>query len=187
MADVVVFHHAQGLTPGVLAFADELRAAGHRVATPDLYAGATFDTLEAGIAHAEQLGFDTVIERGVAAAGPLPSTAACLGFSLGVMPAQKLAQTRGGTKGAILLHACVPPEYFGPWPPGLPLQIHVMENDRLGDVDVARELAATVDTAELFLYPGERHLFTDRSLGEHDPDAAALLMRRVLAFLQRLA
>jgi dienelactone hydrolase len=187
MADVVVFHHAQGLTPGVLAFADGLRAAGHRVATPDLYAGASFDTLEAGIAHAEQLGFDTIIERGVAAAGQLPCATVHLGFSLGVMPAQKLAQMRGDAKGALLLHACVPLDCFGPWPPGLPLQIHVMENDRLGDVEVAREIAAAVDTAELFLYPGDRHLFTDCSLDQHDPDAAALLMRRVLAFLQRLA
>lgn len=186
MADVVVFHHAQGLTPGILAFAEELRAAGHRVATPDLYAGACFDTLPDGIAHAERLGFDTLIARGVEAAASLPATAVYLGFSLGVLPAQKLAQTRDGARGAILLHACVPPTEFGPWPAGLPLQIHVMEQDALGDVEVAREVADMVDTAELFLYPGARHLFSDRSLTEHDPTAAALLGERVLAFLRRI-
>ncbi|HLX78927.1 MAG TPA: dienelactone hydrolase family protein, partial [Acidimicrobiales bacterium] len=64
MADVVLFHHAQGLTPGVGRFADRLAADGHTVSTPDLYDGQTFDTLDAGIAYARQVGFDTILERG---------------------------------------------------------------------------------------------------------------------------
>ena len=187
MADVILFHHAQGLTPGVLALADELRAAGHRVVAPDLYAGATFASLQAGIEHAEAVGFDVIVDRGVAAARVLPPEAVYVGLSLGVLPAQKLAQTRPGARGAVLLHACVPTESFGPWPHGLPLQIHVMEGDERGDVDVARELATTLETAELFLYPGDRHLFADQSLAEFDPSAAALLTRRVLAFVQELS
>jgi hypothetical protein len=33
-----------------------------------------------------------------------------------------------------------------------------------GDLEAARELVESVDSAELFLYPGDQHLFADRSL-----------------------
>ncbi len=113
----------------------------------------------------------------------LPNEIVYAGFSLGVMPAQLLAQTRPGAKGALLLHACVPPSEFGPWPKGVSAQIHTMEDDDWGDVDVARELAETVDEVELFVYPGDRHLFTDNSLADHDEAAAKLVKQRVLRFL----
>lgn len=183
MTDVIVFHHAQGLTPGVLAFADELRAAGHRVVTPDLYEGATFHSLRAGIDHAERIGNDEILARGAAAANLLPSEIVYIGFSLGVMPAQTLAQTRAGARGAVLIDACVPFEYTGPWPRGLPLQLHAMDRDAHGDVEVAREVAGIVDTAELYIYPGDQHLFADSSLASYVPDAASLLVQRVKAFL----
>lgn len=188
MAEVLLFHHAQGLTSGVRALADDLRAAGHVVHTPDLYDGRTFPDLAAGVQHAQQLGFDTVVERGRRAAEPLPADLVHAGMSLGVLPAQSLAQNRPGARAALLLHACVPPaELGGPWPPDVPLQIHVMADDEQGDVDVAREMAAQLDRAELFLYPGDRHLFSDRSLPDHDEDASALLTRRVLAFLDAVS
>jgi dienelactone hydrolase len=187
MTDVVVFHHAQGLTPGVLAFADGLRAAGHRVTAPDLYSGATFETLEAGIAHAQEIGFGAVAERGRVAAEAQPAESVYLGFSLGAMPAQMLAQTRPGALGALLLHACVPPAEFGAWPDGVPVQVHAMEGDALfvddGDLDAARGLVDTVPGAELFLYPGTAHLFADPSLPDHDGPAATLLTQRILTFL----
>jgi len=187
MVELVLFHHAQGLTAGCRAFAAGLSAAGHTVHVPDLYEGATFDTLAAGIAHSERLGFDTVIERGRRAAAVLPPGIVYAGMSLGVMPAQLLAQTRPGARGAVLLHAAVPPaEFGGPWPPGVPLQIQTMDADPLGDADVARRLAATVEGAELFLYPGARHLFSDEGLPDYDGPAAALLKQRVLAFLARI-
>ena len=186
MAEVVLFHHAQGLTAGCLAFADELRAAGHLVHTPDLYDGNTFTELSDGIGYAKQVGFDTVIERGRRAAEALPDEIVYGGFSLGVMPAQMLAQTRPGAKGALLLHASAPASEFGQWPQGLPLQIHTMEDDDLGDVDVARDLVETIDGAELFLYPGDRHLFTDSSLPAYDEDAATLVKQRVLSFLDNI-
>jgi dienelactone hydrolase len=187
VSEVLLFHHAQGLTVGCLAFADGLRAAGHVVHTPDLYEGRTFATLEEGVAHAQQLGFDTVIERGCLAAETLPRTLVYAGFSLGVMPAQMLAQTRPGARGAVLMHASVPAaEFGGTWPRGVPLQIHTMADDALGDVEIARELGATVAGAEVFLYPGDRHLFTDSSLPDYDATAAGLLMQRVLRFLSTL-
>jgi dienelactone hydrolase len=148
VAEVLLFHHAQGLTDGVLAFADDLRAAGHVVHTPDLYEGRTFDDLETGVGHAQEVGFDTVLERGRLAAQGLPDDVVYAGMSLGVMPAQLLAQTRPGARGAVLLHGSVPLEEFtGEWPPGLPLQMHTMEDDDWGDVDVARQLAATIEGA----------------------------------------
>jgi dienelactone hydrolase len=187
MAELLLFHHAQGLTAGVHAFADELRAAGHVVHTPDLYEGRTFSDLDDGVAHARQIGFPTVTERGRRAAEDLPNEIVYAGFSLGVMPAQLLAQTRPGARGAVFMHAAAEPsEFGGTWPAGLPLQIHTMEDDDWGDVAIARELAATIDSAELFLYPGDGHLFTDSSLPAFDEKAAAVLEERVLHFLDAL-
>lgn len=184
MAEVLLFHHALGLTSGCLALADDLRRAGHVVHAPDLYDGRTFADLAAGVAHAEALGFDTVLDRGRQAAQALPAELVYIGLSLGVMPAQLLAQTRPGAIGAVLLHACVPPaEFGGDWPRGVPLQVHTMEDDDWGDVDVARDVTTSVEGAELFLYPGDRHLFTDRHLPDYDEQAAALVLARVLDFL----
>jgi dienelactone hydrolase len=188
MTEIIVFHHAQGLTSGVLAFADELRAAGHTVHTPDTYDGRTFDTLDAGIAYAGEVGFGELVERATRAAEGLPEDLVYAGFSLGVMPAQRLAQTRPGACGAVLMESCVPTSEFGAgWPAGVPVQVHGMDHDAFfageGDVDAARALVEEADDADLFLYPGDRHLFADRSLSTYDADAAALLTRRVLAFL----
>lgn len=187
VTDVILFHHVQGLTPGVVALADALRAAGHRVTTPDLLDGAQFPTIEEGLAHVETLGMQTVVERGVAAAATLPERVVYAGMSLGVMPAQELAQNRPGALGALLLHSAVPVAAFGTtWPEGVALQVHVHEQDALGDVDDARELVAGVPGAELFLYPGSTHLFTDSSLPDHHPEHAALVLERSLALLDRL-
>jgi dienelactone hydrolase len=186
MAEVLLFHHAQGLTPGVVSFADELRDAGHVVHTPDLFDGKTFDTVEEGVAHAKEVGFGKIAERGAAAADGLPDELVYAGFSLGVMSAQMLAQTRPGAKGALLFSAALPAsEFDGPWPRGVPLQIHMMEDDPWVDEDLpaARELVETVDGAELFLYPGDKHLFADNSLSDYDEGAAKLLKQRVLGFL----
>ena len=189
MAEVLLFHHAQGLTPGVVAFADELRAAGHSVHTPDLYEGKTFATVEEGVENARQIGFGNVLERGVAAAQDLPAELVYAGFSLGGMPAQMLAQTREGARGALLFHAAIPlSEFGGAWPEGAPLQIHFMEDDPWAeeDLDAAREIVDAVDGAELFLYPGDKHLFADSSVADYEPEAAALLKQRALALLERV-
>ena len=188
MAEVLLFHHAQGLTTGVLRFADELRQAGHEVHTPDLFEGQTFETVDEGVSFANEMGFDQVIERGVQAADGLPSELVYAGFSLGVMPAQKLAQTRLGARGALFFESCVPPSYFSDrWPANVPVQIHGMDTDPFfvgeGDIDAARELVESAERAELFLYPGNKHLFADTSLASYDAEAAELLKRRVLEFL----
>ncbi|MGI8665840.1 MAG: dienelactone hydrolase family protein [Jatrophihabitans sp.] len=189
MTEIVVFHHAQGLTPGVVAFADTLRGAGHTVHTPDLFAGRTFDSIDAGMAHIADVGFEDLVERGMLAAEAYPAEVAYAGFSFGVVAAQKLAQTRAGARGALLYYSCVPTSFLGPWPAGVPVQIHGMDADPLfvdeGDLDAARALVDEAEQAELFLYPGDQHYFADSSLPSFDPEAAALLTQRTLEFLSR--
>lgn len=189
MAEVLLFHHAQGMTSGFRSFADELRAAGHVVHTPDLFEGKVFATVDEGVGFAKQVGWDTIIERGRLAAEGLPEEIVYAGFSLGVLLAQMLAQTRRGAKGALLFHSAFPlSEFGGQWPQGVPLQIHMMDGDSWvlppnEDLEFARQLAKTIDGAELFLYPGDKHLFADSSLPDYDESAAALLKQRVLRFL----
>lgn len=188
MAEVVLFHHAQGLTPGVAAFADSLRQAGHIVHTPDLFEGRTFDDIESGMRFVKEIGFGEVMARGERAVEALPAALVYAGFSLGVVPAQKLAQTRPGARGALLFYSCVPVAEFGQaWPKGVPVQIHGMDADPYfvgeGDVEAACALIKEAEEGELFLYPGDQHYFADSSLPSYDPDASAILMRRVLAFL----
>lgn len=189
MAEVLLFHHAQGLTKGVLDFADELRRAGHEVHVPDLYDGHVFDSLDEGLAYARETGFATIQEHGIRAADGLPDAIVYAGFSLGAMPAQQLAQTRTGACGALLFHSCAPISEFGTeWPADVPVQVHGMESDPFfteegGDIDAAQALVASTDQAKLFLYPGDQHLFADSSLSSYDADAAGLLTRRVLDFL----
>jgi hypothetical protein len=77
MADLLLFHHAHGLTTGCLSFADELRSAGHVVHVPDLYDGKTFDNLDDGVGYAREVGFDTIGERGRLAAERLPNDRVC--------------------------------------------------------------------------------------------------------------
>jgi dienelactone hydrolase len=186
MTEVLLYHHIQGLTDGVRAFADELRRAGHTVHTPDLFDGRTFGSIEEGFGFARDQGFDAIRERGAAAADELGSELVYAGFSFGVTIAQRLAQTRPGTRGALLMESCLPVKEFGEtWPEGVPVQIHGKEGDEFFDEDLpaARELADSAASAELFVYPGDQHLFTDSSLGAYDPEASALLLERVRAFL----
>jgi dienelactone hydrolase len=185
MSEAIVFHHAQGLTDGVKAFADELRAAGHTVHTPDLHEGRTFATLPEAMSYVRETGFETIVGRGRQAAESLPGEVFYVGFSLGVLPAQYLTQTRPGAQGGVFGYSFVPPSEFGSeWPAGVPLQIHMMDGDPEvlppnGDLEAARAMGG----AELFLYPGDKHLFADSSLTDYDEAAAKLLTQRVLDFL----
>jgi dienelactone hydrolase len=186
MAEVVLFHHALGRTPGFLTFADALAAAGHTVHTPDLYDGRTFTDLTEGVAHAEQdLGMEEVIQRGRRAAEELPESVVYAGFSLGTLPAQALAQTSPGAKGALLFHGGLPASMFGTaWPDNVPVQVHSMDRDEWAELDEARELVGSAQQGELFLYPGDGHLFADPTVPDFDEHAASLLRDRVLAFLE---
>ena len=195
MAEVVLFHHVQGLTDGVRAFAEELRSGGHTVHTPDLFDGERPGTIDDGVAHTQSIGGEVLDERADRAVADLPDGLVYAGFSFGAGTAQRLAQTRPGTRGALLYESCIPitGEWaFGPWPDGVPVQIHGMDKDPFfaleGDVDAARELVETVgpELAELFVYSGDRHLFADSSLASYDADAAALVVQRSREFLDRV-
>jgi dienelactone hydrolase len=178
MTEVLLYHHVQGLTEGVRSFADDLRQAGHTVHTPDLFDGRTFDTIEEGIAFAREAGFGALAERGVAAADGICPKVVYAGFSMGVMIAQQLAQTRPGARGALLIYSCLPVSEFGDaWPEGVPVQVHGKDADPFfsEDLEAARDLVDSSDQAELFLYPGEGHLFADSSLPAYDAAAAVLL------------
>ncbi|MBA2718165.1 MAG: dienelactone hydrolase family protein [Chloroflexi bacterium] len=193
MAEVLMFHHAQGLTPGLVAFADELRAAGHTVHTPDLFDGQTFGSIDEGMAFIKSQGFEELGKRGGQVADALPQELVYAGFSFGESIAQRLAQTRPRARGALLFYSAIPISgewAFGPWPDGVPVQIHGMDNDPYfvgeGDVEAAREIVDKVEDAELFLYPGDQHYFSDSSLPSYDAEATKLLITRVLAFLDRV-
>jgi dienelactone hydrolase len=189
MTTVLLFHHARGQTPGFLAFVDELREAGHTIHAPDLYEGKTFGTVDEGVANAKRVGFSEIIRRGSEAAQGLPADIVYAGFSLGVMPAQSLTQTRPGARGAILFHGALPTsEFEGPWPEGVPLQIHMMDEDPWAGEDrpAAEALVEQIEGAELFVYQGSGHLFADPSSDDYDEQAAGLLKERTLAFLERV-
>ena len=190
MAEILLLHHIQGLTPGVIAFADSVRAGGHTVHTPDLFDGRTFDSIEAGQAYLGEVGFQEVGARAARAAQDLPAGLVYAGFSLGVMAAQQLTQNRPGARAALLYHSFADPSHFGTWPSGVPVQIHAMDADPFfvgeGDIEPARAFVAAHDGAELFLYPGDGHLFADSSLAGYDAAATASMIQRSLAFLERL-
>jgi dienelactone hydrolase len=197
MSEIVLFHHIRGLTPGVLALAEAMRKSGHTVHTPDLYDGQIFPTIEAGAALAESVGTVALAAQTRAAVDGLPSDIAYVGISMGGLFAELLALTRPGARGAILLESCVPPGVYGQfgypdlvWPEDLPVQIHGMDNDPFfageGDIDVARELVGAGGDRELFVYPGDQHLFCDASLESYDPEATDLMLGRVRDFLDRL-
>jgi len=190
MAEVLLFHHALGLTEGVQAFADELRDAGHTVHTPDLFEGRTFGSIDEGVGYASEVGWEEIMARGERAAEALTNELVYAGMSLGVVPAQRLAQTRPGASGALFLYSCLPASEFGEWPAGVPVQIHGMDADPIfvdeGDVDAARELVETTHLAELFLYPGNQHYFADPTLPSYDAEQTRILLDRVRAFLGRI-
>jgi dienelactone hydrolase len=192
MAEILLFHHSLGLTPAVRDFAETLRQAGHTVHLPDLYDGRVFDTIDDGMGYAREVGFGKLFERGEAAAQGLPDELVYAGFSLGVGPAQSLAQTRPGAKGAQLIYSCFPvSEFSEAWPVGVPVQIHGMDQDPFfteegGDLDSARALVESTSDAELFVYPGDQHLFAEKGTPFYDEPAAMLMTERVLAFLDRV-
>lgn len=188
MTSIVVFHHAQGCTPGVAEFANRIGRRGQVVRTPDFFEGRTFDTISEGLAAVKERGFDAYQQWADRQVAELPSDAVYVGISLGVMAAQRLAQTRSGARGAVLIDACVPPEQLGSsWPAEVPVQIHGAEDDPFfaleGDLQAAKDLLESHASTSLYTYPGDQHLFIDSSLPGYDAKAADLLIERVRSFI----
>lgn len=193
MAELVLFHHVQGLTDGVRALADDLRGGEHVVHTPDLFEERVFGSIEDGFAYLEALGDGVIEERVAQAVEGLPERLVFAGVSFGAMSAMRLAVTRPGAVGLVLLESALPVvgEWaFGPFPDGVRVQVHGAECDEFfqEDLPFAEEMLTVLgpERAELYLYPADRHLFTDRSLPSSDPAATGLVVERVLAFLDRV-
>lgn len=190
MAEILLFHHVLGPTAGMEALAERFRAGGHTVHLPDLFEGRTFADRLTARAYVDSVGFDTLIERGRLAARELPQELVYVGVSLGALPAQLLTQTRPGARALVAISAVVEPSEFGPsWPTGVRVQVHLNDDDPLqavGDLVVARSLVEVVPGAELYLYPGSTHLFTEEGYVDHDAVATDLLVDRVLTLLADL-
>ena len=188
MAQILLFHHALGLTPGVVEFVDALRKAGHTVDAPDLFDGQLFERVEDGVAHEEGLGWEEMIRRTETAAADLPADIVYLGMSLGVVYGTRLAVTRPGARGLIGLYSPIPPESVAGarLPSGLPAQYHWHEGDPWVDEGAPEALVAQVPQAEINVYEGDSHLFADPSSVDFDATAAALAMERILTFLGAL-
>ncbi len=194
MAQLLIFHHVLGLTSGVEAFANAIAVAGHDVITPDLFDGATFDSIEDGVAHAGGIGFETIAELGARHADQCGDALVVAGFSLGVLPAQRIAQQRAGVIGALLYHGAVPLSFFGEgedpaWPASVPVQIHIGADDPLAEEDLpaAEEIVSRAEHGTLHLYPTDRHLVADVSSADYDADIAKLILERTLQFLDDLS
>ncbi|MFC7624107.1 dienelactone hydrolase family protein [Microlunatus sp. GCM10028923] len=184
---VIIFHSTLGLRPVELAAADRIRRAGHRVVVPDLFGGETaaevdgVPSVPAGFALQRRIGWDTVLGRAADAVRDLPPRTVLCGFSMGVGVIAELWPERLAAAAVLLLHATTPvPAGVAP---GTPVQTHVAVGDRFAPEDrlVAFQdsVAATGADGALFRYPGAGHFFTDPTLPDHDPGAAASTWQRI--------
>lgn len=186
MAEIVLFHHAGGLTPGVRQFADLLRTAGHTVHTPDLFDGRTFADVHDGVAYAQEAGEEVFAARAAEAVVDLPAAIVYGGMSMGAARAAEQVLTRPGARGAFFLYGAIDPGWWNAaWPAGVPSQAHVTEGDPWREPDAEAAYTA-VSGAELFAYPGNGHLFAEPGHPDYDEQAAATATSRIVEFLARL-
>jgi len=190
MAEILLIHHARGLTAGVRHFAEILRAAGHTVHTPDLYEGETFTDTDEGVAHARGLGEELLAQRAAAAADELPGAGVVYaGMSMGCGYATwlSLIHRPGSARAMLYLFGSVDPAWFDTtWPPGLPAVAHQTLDDPWREAEADEGFRARVPGGELVDYPGSGHLFLDDSTEDHDPTAAAKATEHILAWLTAL-
>jgi dienelactone hydrolase len=187
VAEIVLFHHVGGLTPGVVGLAQQLREAGHTVHTPDLFDGRTFTDVHDGMAYVDSIGEETVAARAAELVAPMAQDVVYGGLSMGVARAAEQVLTRPGARAAFFLYGAVAPSWWeATWPTGVPSQAHVTEGDAFREPDAEAEYVADVPGAELFVYPGSGHLFAEPGHPDYDEDAASLATSRVLAFLADL-
>lgn len=183
-----MFHHARGLTDGLRALADRLRADGHTVHTPDAYGGRTFDSDDEAVAFASRIGHDAVLDVAMRAAREHRSADVVVGFSLGTGPAQHMAQHLQRVRACLLMGGASSTEMHGSsWRPRVALQVHVADPDDWCTPEEVGALEREVPHAEIFRYADKRHLFVDPSTSDYDADAADLFEERLNAWLARLS
>lgn len=191
MATIALFHSVLGIRPGLLQFADTLRAAGHEVHVIDQNEGKVFDEYEPAMAQMEEVGFKELTARAVAATANLPDGFVTAGFSNGAGMAEYVAGRRR-VAGVLMLGGALDLEWLDmSWPAGVPAQIHTTIDDpwreQEGIDGVAQAVKAAGGEIEVFDYPGSGHLFADSSKAdEYQPAEADLMMTRIKAFLDRI-
>src|SRR5436190_12389176 len=107
MAEIVLFHHAGGLTEGVVAFAGTLRDVGHTVQTPDLFGGRTFIDVREGVAYADSVGEETFAALAAEIVSPMAADVVYGGMSMGAARAAEQVLARPGAKGAFFLYGAI--------------------------------------------------------------------------------
>jgi dienelactone hydrolase len=183
-----------GLRQVELVAADRLRVAGHRVITPDLFAGAiaaeqgSVPTLEDGFALMDRVGWETIVARARAAVRDLPPRSVLGGFSMGVGVVGSLWPERLAASGVFQLHATAPvPRGVAA---GTPVQAHVADGDRFAPLDqLAAFRASAMDAgaeAALHTYPGAGHFYSDPSLPDYDASATRRTWHHVHALLGKV-
>ncbi|CAN5166416.1 MAG: dienelactone hydrolase family protein [Nocardioides sp.] len=189
MAEILLFHHAGGLTPGVTAFADDLRAAGHQVHTPDVFDGHTFDDVTDGVAYIGSIGHPELYGRAEAAVGDLRLGASVVyaGMSMGCGLAANQLLTRPDARAGLFLYGAVTPQWWeATWPAGVPAQSHQSADDPWREAESDEAFINDVPGGDLFIYPGAGHLFLDRGHLDFNAEAAALATSRILDLLAGL-
>jgi len=190
---VVLFHSMFGLRPVELRAAERLRDAGHRVLTPDLFAGAvaadhgSVPVVEDGFALMDRIGWETIMARAQAAVRDLPPSTVPGGFSMGAGVVGSLWPDRLSAAGVFLLHAAaLVPEGI---PTGTPVQAHVAHGDKFAPSDQIAALRASAEHAgaefSLHIYPGAGHFYSDPSLPDYDPIAANRTWQHVDELLEK--
>jgi dienelactone hydrolase len=191
MATIALFHSVLGIRPGLLQFADTLRAAGHEVHVMDQNEGKVFDEYEPAMALMEEVGFKELTARAMAATANLPDGFVTAGFSNGAGMAEYVAGRRR-VAGVLMLGGALDLEWLDmSWPAGVPAQIHTAIDDPWREQEgidrVAQAVKAAGGEIEVFDYPGSGHLFADSSKAdEYQPAEADLMMTRIKAFLDRI-
>jgi dienelactone hydrolase len=187
MAEILLFHHAGGLTEGVLSFAQTLRDTGHTVHAPDLFEGRTFDDVHDGVAYAGSVGEEPFAARAADIVSSLPNDLVYGGMSMGAARAAEQVLARPGARGAFFLYGAIAPSWWqATWPSGVPSQAHVTDGDVWREPDAETEYLAQVPGAEVFVYPATGHLFAEPGHPDYDEEIAQLATSRVLTFLASL-
>lgn len=168
MAQLLLIHHALGLTHAVRRLAAAWRDAGHEVSTPDLYDGNVFETIPEGLAYAKSVGSESLSAKGEDAAGDLAPGFVVCGISMGVIPSMRIGVSDDAVNGVVAVGSCLPGEFLeAPWPRSVPLRIIASKDDPFfrdeGDLEAAQELVATAADVRLKLMPGTEHLFMEAS------------------------
>jgi len=187
MAEILLFHHAYGLTDGLRALAARLIAEGHTVHCPDCYAGVTFRNIDDGVKHLQRIGHDAVEEVARRSAREFRNADVVMGFGLGAMQAQLLAQDLRRIRGCLLMGGAFTPSALGGmWRSNTSLEIHLSDPDEWVQPAELEGLLYHAPHANVYRYTNKGHLFIDECSRDYDADAADLFEERLETWLADL-